>query len=90
MNALPTINSNINCIEENNKNNPIIGIFIDKKYNNENKFMCLDCIFDKHNGHIGIKSKEIEEIINMNLKEIDIKYPFRLKTKFEIILEIIN
>ena len=73
MYAPPSINefklSNINCIEENHKNNPIVGICIDKKCNNENKFMCLDCMFDKHNGHIGIKSKEIEEIINMNLKE---------------------
>ena len=32
--------------------------------------MCVYCIFDKHNGHIGIKSKEIEEILNTNLKEI--------------------
>jgi hypothetical protein len=31
--------------------------------------MCLDCIFDKHNGHFGIKSKEIEEIDNKDLKE---------------------
>ncbi len=75
MNAPPTISefklNNINCIEENHKNNPIIGICIDKKCNTENKFMCLDCMFDKHNGHIGIKSTEIEEIINTNIKEMN-------------------
>jgi len=73
MNAPPTINdfklNNINCFEQNHQNNPIVGICIDKKCNIENKFMCLDCIFDLHNGHIGIKSKEIEEIVNKNLKE---------------------
>ena len=74
MNAPPTINdfklNNMNCFEQNHQNNTIIvGICIDKKCNIENKFMCLDCIFDLHNGHIGIKSKEIEEIVNKNLKE---------------------
>ena len=73
MNAPPTINdfklNNINCFEENHQNNPIVGICIEQTCNIENKFMCLDCIFDKHNGHFGIKSKEIEEIVNKNLKE---------------------
>ncbi len=73
MNAPPTISefklNNINCIEENHKNNPIVGICIDKKCNIENKFMCLNCMFEKHNGHIGINLIEIEKNINMNLKE---------------------
>jgi hypothetical protein len=61
MNAPPTINdfklNNINCFEQNHQNNPIVGIYIEQTSNIENTFMCLDCMFDKHNGHIGIKSK---------------------------------
>ena len=73
MNAPPIINdfklNNINCFEENHQNNPIVGFCIEQKYNIENKFMCVNCIFEIHSCHKGIIAKEIEEIVNKNLKE---------------------
>ena len=73
MNSLQKINfnlNNINCFEENHQNNLILRICNDKNCNIDNKFMCSDCMYDKHNGHIGIKSKEIEEIVNNKLNDI--------------------
>ena len=61
--------SNMNCSEPNHQNNPIVGICIDEKCQIENKFMCLDCIFDNHSTHKGVKSQELEEIFQQNLKE---------------------
>ena len=73
MNAPPTINdfklNNMNCLEENHQNNPVVGFCIDQKCNIENKFMCVNCIFEIHSCHKGIIAKEIEEIVNKNLKE---------------------
>ena len=74
MNAPPTINdfklNNMNCFEQNHQNNTIVvGICIDKKSNIENKFMCVNCIFEKLSCYKGIIDKEIEEIVNKNLKE---------------------
>ena len=62
--------NDINCFEENHQKKPIIGICNDKKCNIENKLMCSECLFEIHNGHIGIKLTEIENIIN-TLKEND-------------------
>ena len=73
MNAPPTNNEFklkfINCFEENHQENYIIGLCIDQKCNIENKFLCNECVFENHPCHKGIKSKEIEEIINKNIKE---------------------
>ena len=75
MNAPPISNineinlSNIKCSEPFHKNNPIVGICIDPKCTNNNKFMCLDCIFDKHSTHKGIKSQEIEELFKKNFEQ---------------------
>ena len=62
--------NDINCFEENHQKKPIIGICNDKKCNIENKLMCSECLFEIHNGHIGIKLTEIENIVN-TLKEND-------------------
>ena len=73
MNAPPTFNINelnlnkINCFEH--QNNLIVGICIDTKCENENKLMCIDCMFGNHSGHIGVKINEIEEIYKTNLEE---------------------
>ena len=75
MSAPPLSNSfdfklnSIKCIELNHENNPIVGLCQDLKCERKNKLMCLDCIFDHHGGHIGIKSKEIEEIVQKKYKE---------------------
>ncbi len=47
----------------------IIGFCIDKTCNIENKFLCSECVFENHSCHKLIKSKEIEDIVNKNLKE---------------------
>ena len=75
MNAPPISNINdfnlnkINCFELNHQNNPILGICNDPKCDNNNKFMCVDCIFGNHSGHIGIKINEIEKIVSKKLEE---------------------
>jgi hypothetical protein len=62
---------NINCLIH--QNNKLVGICVDKNCNNQNKYMCLDCMFENHSGHVGIKLNQIEnsfkQKINSNLEE---------------------
>ena len=43
----------LKCFEHHN--NPIVGICNDQNCKIKTKYMCLDCIFEKHSGHVGIK-----------------------------------
>jgi hypothetical protein len=59
----------------------IVGICTDKRCNEEEKYMCVECIFGKHSGHVGTKAGDIENIykeiseVNYNLdKIINMKY----------------
>lgn len=53
---------NINCFKH--PNNKIVGICIDQNCKNEDKYMCVDCIFESHSGHQMIKSGVIEDLYN--------------------------
>lgn len=63
--------SKIFCFEH--PNNQIVGVCVDKNCKNINKYMCLDCMFEIHSGHFGLKTNKIEEIykekLNKCLKE---------------------
>lgn len=51
--------SNLNCFEHQNKK--IVGICNDSNCKLKNKYMCVDCMFENHSGHKGIKSDLLEE-----------------------------
>ena len=70
----------LKCFEH--KNNPIVGICNDKNCKNKTKYMCLDCIFDKHSGHVGIKSNIIEDIYNKKIDN-DLKQKGKLKVEYD-------
>ena len=50
--------NNINCYEH--PKNKIVGICNDKNCKHKNKYMCVDCMFDNHSGHVGVKINQIE------------------------------
>jgi len=73
--SLDNINlSNINCFQH--PNNKIVGICNDKNCKIKNKYMCLDCMFENHSGHIGIQLNKIEK----KYKEIYDKYVLENKS----------
>ena len=58
--TLDNINlSNIDCDQHPKKK--IVGICIDKNCKLKNKYMCLDCMFENHSGHVGIQVNKIEK-----------------------------
>ena len=90
--------NSINCY--NHPNNQLVGVCNDKNCGNKDKFMCLDCIFESHSGHVGIKSNVIEEIYKQNfynyaqknkiLNNEYIKFEKNLKSKIDEIKNKIN
>lgn len=56
----------LNCLTCKNHNSPIIGFCIADNCNENNKFLCSECIFDVHNGHKIIRIKELNNIIQTN------------------------
>ena len=89
---------NINCFKH--PNNKIVGICIDKNCKNEDKFMCVDCIFESHSGHKGIKSGEIEDLYkqqlyrnsgqNKDLNDEFLKFEKHIKNKIDEIKNKLN
>ena len=75
MNAPPSIIQSVGLLKLNelkcfeHQNNPIVGICNDDNCQIKTKYMCLDCMFEKHSGHKGIKSNIIEEIYNQKMKK---------------------
>ena len=59
--------NNINCYEH--SKNKIVGICNDKNCKHKNKYMCVDCIFDNHSGHVGIKINQIENFYEEQYKK---------------------
>ena len=57
--TLDSINlSSIDCYQH--PKNKIVGICVDKNCKAQNKCMCLDCMFENHSCHAGIKINKIE------------------------------
>ena len=83
---------NINCFKH--PNNKIVGICNDKNCKNEDKFMCVDCIFESHSVHQGIKAEVIEDLYKQKLNNHQddeyIKFEKNLKSKIDEIKNKIN
>ena len=106
MNAPPALTPNENQFRLNSINcykhpkNQLVGVCNDKNCGNKDKFMCLDCIFESHSGHVGIKSNVIEDIYKENfnnyyeknkiLNDEYIKFEKKLKSKINEIKHKIN
>ena len=56
----------IKCFEH--QNNTLVGICNDKNCKEKTKYMCIDCMFEKHSGHSGIKLNIIEDKYKEKLK----------------------
>lgn len=54
----------------NHPNNNIVGVCIDQNCRENNKHMCVDCIFEKHSGHKIIKSNTLEDDYSKKINSI--------------------
>ena len=83
--------SDIKCFKH--PSNKIVGVCNDINCKVGNKYMCLDCMFESHSGHVGIKSNLLEDNYKnkINLMSDDqesfnseyIKFEKNLRTKID-------
>jgi len=67
MESLVELN-NLSCQREKHNDAPLVGFCIDENCKEENKFACLDCIFENHPQHKLVKMKELKEFIEKRFK----------------------
>lgn len=60
--------NNLNCQKENHKESEIVGFCVDENCQEQNKFVCLDCLFDIHQKHKLVKLKDLNDIIENRYK----------------------
>lgn len=66
--------SNIQCFDH--PNNKIIGICNDNNCKIKNKYICVDCMFESHSGHKGIKLNLLEDYCINKINSIKSKNEF--------------
>jgi len=67
MESLGELN-NLSCQREKHNDSPLVGFCIDENCKEENKFACLDCIFENHPQHKLVKMKELKDFIEKRFK----------------------
>ena len=72
MESLAELN-NLSCQREKHNDSPLVGFCIDENCKEENKFACLDCIFENHPQHKLVKMKELKEFIEKRFKDYEKK-----------------
>ena len=72
MESLVELN-NLSCQREKHNDSPLVGFCIDENCKEENKFACLDCIFENHPQHRLVKMKELKEFIEKRFKDYEKK-----------------
>ena len=81
------------CEIKEHNNNSIIGYCIDPACTNNNRLLCIDCIFNLHNQH---KIKKIEEINESIISQLNLKisnnnnFNEKIKNKFENLRALID
>ena len=90
--------SDMQCFKH--PNNKIVGVCNDKNCNAENKYMCADCMFEIHPGHVGIKLDLLEDNyinkINLTMSEQEsfksefINFKKNLRIKIDKIKDKVN
>ena len=59
---------NINCQKNNHNESAMVAFCIDENCHEQNKFACLECLFDTHQMHKIIKFKDLNDIIEDRYK----------------------
>jgi hypothetical protein len=72
MESLVELN-NLSCQREKHNYEPLVGFCIDENCKEENKFACLDCIFENHPQHRLVKMKELKEFTEKRFKDYEKK-----------------